>query len=437
MSPLAQIMFQTGHKVTGSDRQSTAVTERLKQLGISVQTNHHPQLIVDADLVVYSSAIRDDNPEIEYAKKHGQALIKRAEMLGDLMRSKFSVGIAGTHGKTTTTALTGHILTQAGEEPLVIVGGTLLRQNANAVLGNGPVLVTEADEYDRSFLSMYPSVAVITNIEADHLDCYGSVEHIENAFVKFTERVPFFGAVVICMDDPRAAALIPKIKAPLVTYGTSKLAQYRAEDVRGSDDGMTFTLTLGSNTLGVFTIPLYGIHNVRNTMAAIVVALNLGVTPEKIQKALAVYNGVHRRFEILGKKKDVTVIDDYAHHPSEIAATLAAAKTAGPARVIAVFQPHLYTRTRDFLDEFALSLSAADVTVLTEIYKAREEPIKGVSAENIAFRMRANGYERVTYIEKKENIPEHLASLLSQGDMVILMGAGDINDIGREILSRI
>lgn len=436
MSPLAQVVHQMGHVVTGSDQQTTAVTERLKQAGIVIQSNHQPQLIAEADLVVYSSAIRSDNPEMIYAREQGKALIRRAEMLGDLMRAKYSIGIAGTHGKTTTTALTGHIMTHAGKDPLVIVGGTLLQGQTNAVLGSGPVLITEADEYDRSFLAMYPSVAVITNVEADHLDCYGSVENIEQAFIQYTERVPFFGAVVICIDDPRAASLLPQIKAPAVTYGTAEHARYRARNVRGFDGGMTFTLCEDIHDIGEFKIPLYGMHNVRNTLAAITVALNMGIGVEKIQKALEAYKGVHRRFEIMGQSDGVTVIDDYAHHPSEIAATLAAAKAAGPTRVIAVFQPHLFTRTRDFLDEFALSLTAADHTIITGIYKAREEPISGVSASKIADRMKTNGYERVAYIEDKEDVVEYLSPRLSQGDMIVLMGAGDINAIGGRLLKR-
>ncbi|MFP4416805.1 MAG: UDP-N-acetylmuramate--L-alanine ligase [Chitinivibrionales bacterium] len=434
MSPLAHIMHRMGHIVTGSDRQLTPVTERLEDLGIRIQSNHNPDLITHADLVVYSSAISPDNPEMVYAKDHEQALIRRAEMLGDLMRARFSIGIAGTHGKTTTTALTGHILTHAGEDPMVIVGGTLLQRKANAVPGSGPLLVTEADEYDRSFLSMYPSVAVITNIEADHLDCYGSIDQIEEAFLDYTHRVPFFGAVVICIDDPRAAGLIPRIKAPVVTYGTSSMAQFRAKDVHNVDGGMSFILTSGNDSIGTFTVPLFGMHNVRNALAAITIALNRGLSVEKIQQALAAYEGVHRRFEVVGTQRGVTVIDDYAHHPSEIAATLAAAKTTGASRVVAVFQPHLYTRTRDFLDEFALSLSAADKAIITSIYKAREEPLKGVSAAQIAERMRANGYEQVAYIENKDAVVEYLAPLLSQGDMVVLMGAGDINTIGQKLL---
>jgi UDP-N-acetylmuramate--alanine ligase len=437
MSPLAEIMHTWGLGVSGSDRQRTPLTERLMSLGIDIQYSHDPLLLKDADIVVFSSAIRADNPEMIYARENGLKLVRRAEMLGDLMRSRFCIAVAGTHGKTTTTALTGHIFSTAGHDPIVLVGGTLRDRGSNAVIGNGSVLVAEADEYDRSFLAMYPGIAIITNIDADHLDCYRDLAEICEAFIAFAKRTPFYGAVILCADDPGAAGIMGEIDRTVITYGVNTAAAYRAENVRFADSMTHFAVRKAGAPLGEFAMPLVGSHNVRNALAAIAAASEMGIGPEAIGAALTSFAGVKRRFEILGAARGITVVDDYAHHPAEIQATLAGARQRGFGRVIAVFQPHLYSRTRDFMADFATSLAAADAVFVNAIYKAREEPIPGVTAEGIVEEIKRRGHGCALYVERKESIAGVIATMAREGDCIILMGAGDISEIGGALLERI
>lgn len=437
MSGLAELLRAANYPVTGSDRQASAITKRLESLGIAIQYHHTPSLIKDADLAVYSSAIREDNAERVFAAQHKIPLMRRAEMLGELMRMKFSVAIAGTHGKTTTTSLIGQILSDAGKKPTVIVGGILKRLDTNAISGAGDLLVAEADEFDRSFLRMYPSIAVVTNIEEDHLDCYSGIEDIKAAFLQFANLVPFYGALVACVDDPHVREILSSYSKPVITYGTEHEADYFARDITFAEGKTAFSVFKKAERLGALALAIPGLHNVKNALAACAVATELGVDFNGIAKSLSTFGGVKRRFEVVGEKQGITVIDDYAHHPSEIRATLSAAKSAGFGRVVAVFQPHLYTRTRDFLSGFAAALCLADEFVVTAIYKSREEPIAGVNGRAIVDAAAALGCRQAAYVDRKEDVPAMLAPKLKRGDAVVVMGAGDINEICKGILERI
>jgi UDP-N-acetylmuramate--alanine ligase len=435
MSGLAEIVLSLGFSVSGSDHQSSSITERLISLGIDIQYDHQARFVTKADIIVYSSAIRSDNEEIAYARNYGITIMRRAEMLGELMRMHFSIGVAGTHGKTTTTSFIGHILNDAGMQPTVIVGGILNQNNSNAIMGKGSILVAEADEYDRSFLRMYPALAVVTNIEADHLDCYADIDDIKNTFLLYMHRVPFYGAVLACIDDANVREVIPSCERPVIRYGLDKNADYQIQNVRNVSGQTQFSLFCHGEYIIDVTIPVPGLHNVRNACAACAVALELGIDAKIIVDSLTRFSGVKRRFEIIGRKAGITVIDDYAHHPSEIKATLAAARSAGYLRIVAVFQPHLYTRTRDFMDDFAAVLCMADKVIVTGIYKSREEPIPGVTAELIVITARKQGCTDIRFVENKNDIADSVVPELREGDAVIVMGAGDIWQICPEILA--
>ncbi len=437
MCPMAEVMVQNGHDISGSDLQKSDATERLESLQIRIQYHHDPELVKNSELCVYSSAIKADNPELVYARENGITCLKRAEMLGDIMRAYLSIGVAGTNGKTTTTSLIASIFRDAGKDPMVIVGGAFKDSDSNAIVGKGRVLIAEADEYDRSFLSMFPFIAVVTNIEADHLDIYSDLADITEAFVSYVNKVPFYGMVVVCIDDQVSIQICDRIHGTFITYGISETADYRAEAIRFEKGISEFKVLKHNKLLGTVTLPLSGIHNVRNALAAIAVADEMSIPFDLVKKSLEKFSGIKRRFEIMGSEKEITVIDDYAHHPSEIAATLSAAKQAGFKRIVAVFQPHLYTRTRDFCREFAESLSTADRCIVTEIYKAREEPIEGVNGMSIIDAMGKSDTINTHFVKTLEEIPDLLAPLLQPGDGVILMGAGDIWRIGKPLLERI
>jgi UDP-N-acetylmuramate--alanine ligase len=431
------LLHSAGNAVSGSDQSRSPITDRLASLGIAMQYHHQPELIADAEMAVYSSAIKPDNAERAYARKHNIAQIRRAEILGEIMLRKYSIGVAGTHGKTTTTALVGHILEHAGRSPTVLAGGTLRRYGSNAVAGTGDILVTEADEYDRSFLAMHPALAIITNVEADHLECYGSLAAIEKAFAEYAHRTPVQGSVIMCGDDSGAVRIMPRIERNTIVYGIGEKADLRAVEISFEGQGARFCVERKGLKLGMASLPMTGMHAIRNALAAIAAALELNISFAAIAESLQSFSGVKRRFEIAGKANNVTVIDDYAHHPTEITATIDSARNAGFKRVIAVFQPHLYTRTRDFANAFAKSLSSADWCVVSEIYKSREEPIEGVTGENIIQIMHAAGNTDAVYIPEMHAIPAMLNSRLEEGDAVLLMGAGDINAIASAILKEI
>lgn len=439
MSGIAEILLDQGFKVTGSDKQLSEITERLEKLGAKIYEGHSPEHIdEDVDVVVYSSAVKMDNPEIQEAIRRKIPLIRRAEMLAELMRLKYGIGIAGTHGKTTTTSMVGLVLIEGGFDPTVIVGGVLRDLGGtNARLGHGNFIVVEADEFDKSFLQLTPTIAVITTLEPEHLDCYGSVDELKSAFVDFANKVPFYGFVVLCLDEPMIQDIIPQIKKKIITYGLNAQADVQAIDPEFKERTSSYTLIYKGKNFGRVNLQVPGIHNVKNSLAAVAVGMELGINFEKIKNAIEKFKGVYRRFEIRAEINGIMVVDDYAHHPTEIKAVLQAAKEGWKRRVVAVFQPHLYSRTRDFYQDFGRSFFNADVCVLTDVYPAREEPIEGVSGELIADSAKKFGHKGVHYVPDKKQIPEYLMKLVKSGDMVIFMGAGDITKICGEFINKL
>ncbi|HKA37974.1 MAG TPA: UDP-N-acetylmuramate--L-alanine ligase [Thermoanaerobaculia bacterium] len=437
MSGLAEILLlSTPLEISGCDRERSENTERLTALGARIAYGHGESHLDSADLVVISSAISEGNPEVGEARRRGIPVIRRAEMLAEIMRLKQGVAVAGTHGKTTTTSLAGLVLTEAGFDPTIVVGGRVRILGTNARLGKGDYLVAEADEYDRSFLELTPVVAVITNVEADHLDTYRDLSDILDAFAAFANRVPFYGAVVACLDDAGVRKILPRIKRRVVTYGESPDASLRADRIRLEASGTTFEVWEGTTwSLGEVRLPMPGRHNVANALAAIAVGRELSVPFPTITRALKEFTGVVRRFETKGERDGILVLDDYAHHPTEIAATLAAARQVHPGRrLVALFQPHLFSRTRDFAADFGRALTAADVAVVTDIYPSREKPIEGVTGELVASAARSAGHRNVVYISEKNRVIGELEGLLRNGDLLLTLGAGDVVRLGEAYL---
>lgn len=436
MSGIAEILLTQGFSVSGSDMAASEITEYLSARGARISIGHDAEHVRDAEVVVYSSAVDPKtNPETVEAQRRQIPIIRRAEMLSEVSRLKYCLAIAGTHGKTTTTSMSGLVMMKANMDPTVIVGGRLKGLGgSNARLGRGDWIVLEADEYDRSFLQLLPTIAVITNVEADHLDIYSDLDDIKGAFVEFANKVPFYGTACVCLDDPGVRSIMPLIKKVTVTYGLSPQSDVRAVDVEFHERSSMFTLTYKGAELGRITLNVPGEHNVRNALAACSVGLLCEVPFEEIAASLAEFGGVYRRFEIKGERHDVLVVDDYAHHPTEIRSTLTAARKGWKRRIVAVFQPHTYTRTRDFYQEFATSFDEADVLVLTDVYAAREQPIEGINGQMIADAARAAGHRDVHYIQDKTKVAETLRTLVQPGDLVLTMGAGDIWKVGLELL---
>jgi UDP-N-acetylmuramate--alanine ligase len=439
MSGLAEILLlSTPLEISGCDLARSENTDRLLKLGARIATGHDASHVRDADLIVVSSAVDEANPEVAAARERGIPVIRRAEMLAEIMRLKQGIAIAGTHGKTTTTSLTGMVLTEAGFDPTIVVGGRVRILGTNARLGKGDYLVAEADEFDRSFLELVPVVAVITNIEADHLDTYRDVEDIRDAFATFANRVPFYGAVIACADDPGVASILPRVKRRVVTYGESAGAALSAREIRLDATGTSFEVWEGETwSLGSVRLKLPGRHNVLNALAAIAVGRELSVPFPTIARALAEFTGVVRRFETKGERGGVLVVDDYAHHPTEVSATLASARQVYPGRrLVAVFQPHLFSRTRDFAKEFGRALTACDLSIIMDVYPSREKPIKGVTGELVAAAAREAGCGEVVYVPEKTKVVGEIVRLTRPGDVVLTMGAGDVVRFGEEFLSR-
>ena len=428
MSSIAEVLLNRGYRVTGSDLVQNDVTAHLESLGATIYEGHSAEQIGEADVVVYSSAIDpEDNPETQAATERRISLIPRAEMLGELMRMKFGVGIAGTHGKTTTTSMAGLVATEGAFDPTIIVGGKVAVFGSNAVAGEGDIIVIEADEYDRTFLRLTPSLAVITSIDVDHLDIYDDLDDIKQAFVQYANSVPFFGAAIVCLDDPNVQAIVGQIERRVITYGTTRQAHIRAESITHQGLSSSFTVMREGEALGRIQLDAPGAYNIQNALAAVAVGDELDIPFEHIRDGLAHFSGVERRFEQVGEAGGVTVIDDYAHHPTALRGTLSAASDGFPERrLVAVFQPHLYSRTRDLLDDFARSFFNADVLVLTEIYGARESPIDGVSGRRLADRARAFGHQNVHWVPALSDLPSRLGDLTRSGDVVLMLGAGDI-----------
>lgn len=439
MSGIAEILIDQGFVVSGSDRAVSDNTERLASLGARIYIGHDANnLEPDVDALVYSSAVPPDNPELMAAHQRKIPVIRRAEMLAEVMRLKYGIGIAGTHGKTTTTSMVSLVLIEGGVDPTVIVGGRVSAlASSNARLGKGEFIVVEADEYDRSFLSITPTIAVLTTLETDHLDCYRDLEDIKSAFIQFAGKVPFYGFVVLCLDEPALQDIMPKIKKKIITYGLNGQADLQAVDIVHRQNTTTFMVLREGKELGEITLHIPGRHNVQNALAAIAVGLEVKVPFDLVKKGIEKFTGVFRRWEIKAEVGGITVVDDYAHHPTEIKATLAGVKAGWRRRVVCVFQPHLYSRTRDFYDEFGRSFFNADILVLTDVYPAREEPIQGVSGELIANAAKEYGHKQVHYIPDKTKVPDFLMSLKQPGDFMITMGAGDIWKFGEQFIAHL
>ncbi|MEG8948066.1 UDP-N-acetylmuramate--L-alanine ligase [Rosettibacter firmus] len=434
MSGIAEILLNQGFKITGSDLHKTEITKRLEDLGIKIYEGHSPENLGNADLVVYSSAVTLDNPEVKAAIERKIPVIKRAEMLAECMRMKYGIGIAGTHGKTTTTSMVGLVLTEAGIDPTIIVGGRLYSLGGtNARLGKGDFIVVEADEFDRTFLKLTPVIAAITTLEREHLDTYKDLDDLKSAFTEFANKVPFFGFVVLCLDEPALQDIIPLINKKIFTYGLSPQADIRAIDITHEKNFSKYTVVYKGEVLGEIKLNVPGIHNVKNSLVAVTIAKEMGVEFSIIKKALESFTGVYRRFE---KKydEDVMVVDDYAHHPTEIDVTLDGIRRGWNRRLVAVFQPHLYSRTRDFYAEFGRSFLNSDVFICTDVYPAREAPIEGVSGELIANAAKNYGHKKVYYEPDKTKIPELLKEIYKENDIIITMGAGDIWKYGEQFV---
>jgi len=429
MSGIAEILLQKGYKVTGSDARLSDTTNRLEELGATVFEGHDASQINGADVVVYTSAVEaTENVETREAIDRKIPVIKRAEMLAELMRMKYGIGIAGTHGKTTTTTMTGLVVQHGNFDPTIVVGGRVHSfQETNAVVGAGDIIIVEADEYDRTFLQLSPSLAVITNIDMEHMDIYEDEEDIKDAFVEFANMVPFYGAVILCLDDPMLRSIIPRLDRRMITYGLTPQAQLRAIDIESDGFSTKFTVLYNREKFGRVTLAAPGEHNVKNALAAIAIGIELEMEPQKVIDGIASFEGVFRRFQKKDEINGILVIDDYAHHPTEVKATLAAARKGWPGRrIVAVFQPHLYSRTQQLYEDFGISFFDAEKAVITDIYPAREEPIEGVTGELIADTAEEFGHQDVHYVSDKEALPEMLSEITEPGDIVITMGAGNI-----------
>ncbi|MEZ4406676.1 MAG: UDP-N-acetylmuramate--L-alanine ligase [Polyangiales bacterium] len=427
MSGIAEVLLSLGYTVSGSDLKDGDTTRRLRELGATTFVGHRAENADGADVVVYSSAVARANPEVAAAKAQGVPVIPRAEMLAELMRLKYGIAIAGSHGKTTTTSLVSTVLHAAGLDPTVVIGGKLNAIGTNARAGQGELLVAEADESDGSFLKLTPTVAVITNIDPEHLDHHGSHEQLKDAFVEFAQRIPFYGLAVMCLDHPDVQDILPRVDRRHVTYGTNPQADYVATDPEFEGTTTRFTLLRRGEDCGRFSVRVPGRHNVLNCLATIAVADELGVPLDATRDALAAFEGVQRRFTIVAEVKGVTLVDDYGHHPAEVEATLSAARSGFNRRVVAAFQPHRYSRTRDLFDAFTRAFNLADVLVVTEVYAAGESPIEGATGERLADAIRAHGHRGVIFEPDRRQVAERLAEVVREGDLVITLGAGDIN----------
>ncbi|MCB5265446.1 MAG: UDP-N-acetylmuramate--L-alanine ligase [Candidatus Cloacimonetes bacterium] len=434
MSGIAEFLHNQGLQISGSDLKKTEVTAHLEDIGIKVTEGHDPTQIEDADVVVKSSAVHDDNAEIVAAKALKIPVIRRAEMLAEITRMSFSIGISGTHGKTTTTSMAGLVLEAAGLNPTIIVGGKVKNFGSNNVMGSGKYIVVEADEFDHSFLSLTPCIAGITNVDEDHLDCYRNLDDIKGAFIEYANKVPFFGSVIACLDDPGVQAILPQINKKIVTYGLSRQADIQALDITMKDFVTSYSLAYKGYKLGRITMNVTGKHNIQNSLMAAAIGLELDLPFKSIQDALADFSGVYRRFDLKGEADDIIVYDDYAHHPTEIMATLEGFKDSVNRRIVALFQPHLYSRTRDLYEKFGKSFFSCDCLILAPIYPAREEAIPGITSQLIADVAIQSGHRFVHVIESNAEISPQTLALLKPGDLFITMGAGNIWQYGEEIL---
>lgn len=440
MSGIAEILLIRGYRVTGSDSNMSETTDRLKELGATIYKGHEASHIEGADVVVYTSAVKaEENEETKAALVKQIPVIKRSEMLAELMRTKFGIGIAGTHGKTTTTTMAGHVVQDGSFDPTIIVGGRVHSfDKTNAVVGKGDIIIVEADEFDRTFLRLSPSMAVITNIEAEHLDIYKDLDDVKNAFVEFANKVPFYGAVIVCLDNPAVRSILPRIKRRTISYGFTPQAQVRAVNIDQDQFKSIFTVLFEEKVLGEVQMMAPGDHNIKNALASVAIGLELGMDFADIKSGLERFRGVFRRFQQKADHKNILVIDDYAHHPTEVQATIQGAKHGWEdRRIVAVFQPHLYSRTQQMYQEFGLSFFDAEVLVVTDVYPSREAPITGVTGKLISDIATTYGHRDVHYVADKTQLPSKLEEIVEEGDIVITMGAGDIYRYGEEFAEKI
>ena len=451
MSGIAEVLHNLGYEVTGSDIKDSDTTNRLHSLGIKIYIGHKAENVDDAHVVVISSAVSKDNPEVVAAKEKSIPVIPRAEMLAELARMKYGVLIAGAHGKTTTTSLISTVLAHGGLDPTVVIGGRLMATGSNARLGQGDFLIAEADESDGSFLKLSPTIAVVTNIDREHMDFFKTMDALREAFLSFMNKVPFYGAAIVCIENEEIRRLVPSVHRRCITYGLSSDADIYAVDINKGFMSVSFDVMHKGKNLGNFSIPVPGLHNVLNSLACIAVAMELKMETGKVKEALNKFSGIQRRFELKGDEKGVKVFDDYGHHPTEIKATLRAAKEGlidkaqsaerreqtNGGRLFVVFQPHRYTRTRDLIDEFSGCFADADVLYLMDIYPAGEKPIDGINSNVLIDRIKKAGHEGAVYFSVREKLMENLLLRLRQGDVVFTLGAGDVWKAGEEILKRL
>ena len=438
MSGIAEILLTMGYVVSGSDLRASSTTERLARLGATIYLGHAAGNAAASDVVVTSSAVAKDNPEVVEARARKIPVIQRAEMLAELMRLKYGIAIAGMHGKTTTTSMVAAVLAGGALDPTVVVGGRVDAMGSNARLGKSQYLVAEADESDRSFLLLSPILAVVTNLDREHMDSYADMADVENCFVEFMDKVPFYGAVTACVDDERLRGILPRVRRRVYTYGMAAEADFRLRMLPGADHcHARFEINARGLVLGPFELHVPGRHNVLNATAAVAIGVQLGLAPEQIAAGLATFRGVDRRFQVRGVERGVTVIDDYGHHPTEIRATLQAARECGYGRVLVLFQPHRYTRTRDLMEDFAGAFGDADAVQVLDIYAASEQPIEGITGETLAAAIQAKNGGRVMYTASIAEAVERLAEDARPGEMILTLGAGSVSQLAEKILERL
>jgi UDP-N-acetylmuramate--alanine ligase len=435
MSGIAEVLLNLGYRVSGSDLKESEITRRLAGLGGTIRLGHSAEHVTDVDVVVTSSAVRRDNPEVVAARARRIPVIPRAEMLAELMRLKYGIAIAGSHGKTTTTSMAAHLLAHAGLDPTAVVGGKVNAFGSNAKLGKGEYMVVEADESDGSFLHIPPTLAVVTNIDPEHLDHWKTPAALRQGFLDFVNRVPFYGLAILFGDHPTVASLIPELGKRFVTYGEGPQSEYRAEAIEVRQHRVAFDAWRRDVPLGRFEVGMVGRHNALNALAVVALADEMGIPTDVTRAALASFNGVQRRFTVRGEAGGVTVVDDYGHHPAEVRAVLRGAREAFGRRVVCVFQPHRYTRTRDLLADFTTAFHDADVLLLSEIYAAGEDPLPGISGAALAEAVRAHGHRDVAFVAERAQLAAEAQRRVREGDLVITLGAGDVTNVGPELLA--
>ncbi|PTU30691.1 UDP-N-acetylmuramate--L-alanine ligase [Stenotrophobium rhamnosiphilum] len=435
MAGIAEVLLNLGYEVSGTDLKESAATNRLTELGAKIHFGHRAENAHNVDAVVVSTAVKAGNPELEYAREHRIPIVRRAEMLAEIMRFRYGIAIAGTHGKTTTTSLVSSVLAEGGLDPTYVIGGKLKSAGTNARLGEGPYLVAEADESDASFLHLMPMMSAVTNIDADHLETYGGdFKRLKATFIEFLHHLPFYGLAVMCIDDPVVRELLPQVGRPILTYGMAADADVRATDIRPEGSGAHFTLTMAGGVREEFHLNLPGQHNVQNALVAIAIGRELGVSFDAIRRALSNFQGVGRRCEphpdLQLAKGSALLVDDYGHHPREVAATFQAMRAAHPTRrMVVVFQPHRYTRTRDLFEDFSEILSQADALLLCEVYAAGEAPIEGADGRALARAIRARGKVEPIFLKSVQEVPAALEAMVKDGDLVLTLGAGDVGSV--------